>query len=94
MPTDTENEKAAPVDESVSDSQPQEKLKSYVAGAVCRHRSWGVGQIASRDDALGSLLIDFRSKKGHAMEFEYASQTLRILTEEHFEARILKDRPP
>lgn len=25
------------------------------------------------------------------MEFEYASQTLRILTEEHFEARILKD---
>ena len=91
MPTDTENEKVDPVDESASDSQSQEKLKSYVAGAVCRHRSWGVGQIASRDDALGSLLIDFRSKKGHAMEFEYASQTLRILTEEHFEARILKD---
>ena len=91
MPTDTENEKAAPTDESAPDSASQEKLKSYVTGAVCRHRSWGVGQIASRDDAIGSLLIDFRSKKGHAMEFEYASQTLRILTEEHFEARILKD---
>ena len=90
MPTDTENEKAAPVEESAADPQLQEKLKPLVPGAVCRHRSWGVGQIASRDDALGSLLIDFRSKKGHSMEFEYASQTLRILTEEHFEARILK----
>ena len=86
MPTDTENEKVAPVEESAADPQLQEKLKPLVPGAVCRHRSWGVGQIASRDDALGSLLIDFRTKKGHSMEFEYASQTLRILTEEHFEA--------
>ena len=91
MPTDTENEKSAPVEESPADPQLQEKLKPLVPGAVCRHRSWGVGQIASRDDALGSLLIDFRAKKGHSMEFEYASQTLRILTEEHFEARILKN---
>lgn len=91
MPTDTENEKATPAEESAQDSQAQEKLKPLVPGAVCRHRSWGVGQIVSRDDALGSLLIDFRSKKGHSMEFEYASQTLRILTDEHFEARILKN---
>ena len=40
---------------------------------------------------MGALLIDFRSKKGHSMEFEYATQTLKILTEEHVEARILKD---
>lgn len=91
MPTDTENEKAAPAEDSAPPSQISEKLKPLVPGAVCRHRSWGVGQIASRDEALGSLLIDFRSKKGHSMEFEYASQTLRILTEDHFEARILKD---
>ncbi|NDD56368.1 MAG: hypothetical protein EBZ44_01385 [Verrucomicrobia bacterium] len=91
MPTDTENETSSSTEESAQDPQVHEKLKPLVPGAVCRHRSWGVGQIVSRDDALGSLLIDFRSKKGHAMEFEYASQTLRILTDEHFEARILKD---
>jgi len=88
MPTDTENEKEASPEESAPAASPQDHLKP---GVVCRHRSWGVGEIASRDDALGSLLIDFRSKKGHPMEFEYATQTLRILAEEHFEARILKN---
>ena len=88
MPTDTENGKVTTQEESASESKAPDHFQP---GAVCRHRSWGVGQIASRDDSLGSLLIDFRSKKGHAMEFAYASQTLRILTEEHFEARIFKD---
>ncbi|NBS54521.1 hypothetical protein EBT23_02990 [bacterium] len=91
MPTDTENEDIAQTDQSAVNPQLQEKLKPLVPGAVCRHRSWGVGEIVSRDEALGSLLINFRTKKGHSMEFEYASQTLKVLTEEHFEARILKD---
>ena len=87
MPTDTENEKVDTQAESASETK---ALDHFQPGAVCRHRSWGVGQIASRDEALGSLLIDFRSKKGHAMEFEYASQTLKVLAEDHFEARIFK----
>ena len=91
MPIDTESENIAQTDQTAVDPQVQEKLKTMVPGAVCRHRSWGVGEIVSRDEALGSLLIDFRTKKGHAMEFEYASQTLRVLAEEHFEARILKN---
>ena len=94
MPTDTENEKTASTEESALDPQLQEKLNSMLPGAVCRHRSWGVGQIISRDEALGSLVIDFRAKKGHSMEFEYASQTLRVLEEEHFEARIFKNPAP
>ena len=91
MPTDTEKENIAQTDQSTVDPQVQEKLKTMIPGTVCRHRSWGVGEIVSRDEALGSLLIDFRTKKGHSMEFEYASQTLKVLTEEHFEARILKN---
>ena len=87
MPTDTEDEKVVTQEESASESKAPDHFQP---GAVCRHRSWGVGQIATRDEALGSLLIDFRSKKGHAMEFEYASQTLRVLAEDHFEARIFK----
>jgi len=87
MPTDTENEKVDTQAESASETKAPDHFQP---GAVCRHRSWGVGQIATRDEALGSLLIDFRSKKGHAMEFEYASQTLKVLAEDHFEARIFK----
>ena len=87
MPTDTENEKVVTQEESASETKAPDH---YQPGAVCRHRSWGVGQIATRDEALGSLLIDFRSKKGHSMEFEYASQTLKVLAEDHFEARIFK----
>ena len=69
MPTDTANEKVDTQEESASATKAPDHFQP---GAVCRHRSWGVGQIATRDEALGSLLIDFRSKKGHAMEFEYA----------------------
>ena len=87
MPTDTENEKVDTQAESASETKAPDHFQP---GAVCRHRSWGVGQIASRDEAPGSLLIDFRSKKGHAMEFEYASQTLKVLAEDHFEARIFQ----
>jgi transcription elongation GreA/GreB family factor len=92
MSTEAEAAPTASTDDSPAlDPQLQEKLKPLVPGAFCRHRSWGVGRIASRDEALQSLLIDFRSKKGHAMEFGYAAETLRLLAEDHFEARILKD---
>ncbi|MDA0324736.1 MAG: GreA/GreB family elongation factor [Verrucomicrobia bacterium] len=77
----------------VSDLDPkaQEKIKPLVPKAYCRHRSWGVGQIVEKDDALGAFLIDFRSKKGHSMEFGYAAEALKHLPDEHFEARILRE---
>jgi transcription elongation GreA/GreB family factor len=67
------------------------KLGPLAPGAYCRHRSWGVGKIASKDDALGAFLIDFRSKKGHPMEFGYAAQSLKPLGNDHLEARILRE---
>jgi transcription elongation GreA/GreB family factor len=67
------------------------KLGELAPGAYCRHRSWGVGKIASKDDALGAFQIDFRSKKGHPMEFGYAAQSLKHLGNDHLEARILRE---
>ena len=67
MPIDTENEQVDTQAESASEIKAPDHFQP---GAVCRHRSWGVGQIASRDEALGSLLIDFRSKKGHYRDWE------------------------
>jgi transcription elongation GreA/GreB family factor len=92
MPAETILEKET-VMEGTSDLDPklQAKLDCLLPGAYCRHRSWGVGKIASKDDALASLTIDFRSKKGHSMEFVYAAESLRPLGKDHFEARILRE---
>ena len=92
MPTEIESEKVDKMDDvSALDPKAQEKIKPLVPKAYCRHRSWGVGQIVEKDDALGSFLIDFRSKKGHSMEFGYAAEALKHLPDEHFEARILRE---
>ena len=92
MPTEMESEKVEKMDEA-SDLDPkiQEKLKNLVPKAYCRHRSWGVGQITEKDDALGAYLIDFRTKKSHSMEFGYAAESLRHLPDDHLEARILRE---
>jgi transcription elongation factor GreA-like protein len=92
MPTETENPEIEKM-EDVNDLDPkaQEKIKNLVPKAYCRHRSWGVGQIMQKDDALGAFLIDFRTKKGHSMEFGYAAESLKHLPDEHLEARILRE---
>jgi len=92
MPTEIETEEIVKM-EDVSDLDPksQAKLKPLIAQAYCRHRSWGVGQIVQKDDALGSFLIDFRTKKGHSMEFGYAAESLKHLPDDHLEARIMRE---
>ncbi len=92
MPAETILEEETVMEET-SDLDPKLKAKLDLLspGAYCRHRSWGVGKIASKDDTLASLTIDFRSKKGHSMEFVYAAESLRPLGKDHFEARILRE---
>jgi transcription elongation factor GreA-like protein len=92
MPTDTENPEIEKMEDVNNlDPKAQEKIKNLIPNAYCRHRSWGVGQITQKDDALGAFLIDFRTKKGHSMEFGYAAESLKHLPDEHLEARILRE---
>ncbi|NCY20855.1 hypothetical protein EBX31_02725 [bacterium] len=92
MSSDTEIEpKAATGEAATLDPQSQAKLDQLTPGSFCRHRSWGVGKIVAKDDALSSLTIDFRGKKGHPMEFGYAAQSLKSLGNDHLEAKILQD---
>jgi len=92
MPTEIENPEIEKMqDANDLDPKAQEKIKNLVPKAYCRHRSWGVGQITQKDDALGAFLIDFRTKKGHSMEFGYAAESLKHLPDEHLEARILRE---
>jgi transcription elongation GreA/GreB family factor len=60
-----------------------EKLKALTPGTYCTHRSWGFGQIKDWDAANDSVTIDFKSKKGHLMQFIYAAESLTPLPGDH-----------
>jgi transcription elongation factor GreA len=52
-------------------------------GTFCLHKSWGFGQINSRNLLLNQVLIDFQSKKQHPMQLLYAAETLQALAPDH-----------
>ena len=60
-----------------------EKLKLLVPGTYCLHRSWGFGQIKEWNNASDSVSIDFKSKRGHVMQFAYAAESLTPLVANH-----------
>ncbi|MCX6936112.1 MAG: GreA/GreB family elongation factor, partial [Verrucomicrobia bacterium] len=92
MPAATELDEVTTMEETQDlDPKLQAKLDQLAPGSYCRHRSWGVGKITSKDDAIGSFTIDFRSKKGHPMEFAYAAESLKPLGDDHLEARVLRE---
>jgi transcription elongation GreA/GreB family factor len=60
-----------------------EKLKLLVPGTYCVHRSWGFGRIKDWDSTHESVIIDFKSKSGHLMQFAYAAESLTALAPDH-----------
>lgn len=54
--------------------------------------SWGFGQIQSMDTFYGKVIIDFESKKNHAMSLAVASQNLTIAADDHIMTQFLKDK--
>jgi len=60
-----------------------EKLKLLAPGTYCVHRSWGFGKIKDWDAARESVIIDFKSKSGHVMQFAYAAESLTALAPDH-----------
>ncbi len=68
-----------------------EKLKKLQPGAYCSSRSWGFGQIRSWDSDGDALIIDFKGKSAHAMQFGYAADTLVPIPTEHVLAQIQID---
>ncbi len=60
-----------------------EKLKLLAPGTYCIHRSWGFGKIKDWDSAHESVIIDFKSKSGHLMQYAYAAESLTALAPDH-----------
>jgi len=68
-----------------------EQLDKLKPGTYCLHKSWGFGQVAEWNLLLNQIVIDFQSKKGHAMQLAYAADNLQPLAPEHFLARKATD---
>lgn len=88
---DTATELKQLVDSEIIGSELAPKLEQLQPGTCCSHRSWGLGIIKDWNTTLGQVIIDFQTKPGHAMEFEYAVASLRTLTPEHIQSRILNN---
>ena len=62
-------------------------LEKLPTGAYCLHKSWGFGRIAEINFLLNQAVIDFKTKKGHTMQLQYAAESLTPLAEDHILVR-------
>src|SRR5260221_9444348 len=60
-----------------------DKLKWLAPGTYCVHRSWGFGRIKDWNSVTESVIIDFKSKHGHVMQYAYAAESLTPLAPDH-----------
>ena len=51
-------------------------LEKLGPGAFVMHKSWGFGQIDSFDFLVNQVTINFKGKKGHTMQLQYAAESL------------------
>jgi transcription elongation factor GreA len=62
-------------------------LEAMEPAAYVVHRSWGFGQIKSYNEATQKLVIDFKGKKGHAMDPAFCLHTMEVLPSNHLLVR-------
>jgi len=67
-------------------------LAKLAPGTFVQHKSWGYGVIVSHDFLLSQTVIDFKTKKGHTMQFQYAGESLTALPADHIASRKFKSR--
>lgn len=59
------------------------RLESLTAGKYCSHKSWGFGKVREVDSDTNQIIIDFQTKKGHAMQLDYAVESLNSHPDDH-----------
>ncbi len=66
-------------------------LVQLTESGYCYHRSWGFGKITTIDTVFGRFIIDFQTKPGHAMDLDFAAQSLKPISSDHIYARKVSD---
>src|ERR1700758_3706801 len=66
-------------------------LDQLQPGTYVLHKSWGFGQIDSLNFLVSQMTINFKAKKGHSMQLQYAAESLQPITSEHILAQKAAD---
>jgi transcription elongation GreA/GreB family factor len=88
---DAEVQKA--VDAGKLTAQAGQALDKLLPGSYCYHKSWGFGRVDSVNFLVSQLTIDFRGKKGHSMQLQYAAESLQPIPADHILALKASDLP-
>jgi len=64
-----------------------EAVEKLAPGEFCQHKSWGFGRVGEWSLITGQIFIDFKGKKGHPMQVQYAAETLLHIPSTHILAR-------
>jgi transcription elongation GreA/GreB family factor len=78
---DAEVQKA--VDAGKLTAQAGKALDQLLPGSYCYHKSWGFGRVEAINFLVSQLTIDFRGKKGHSMQLQYAAESLQPIPADH-----------
>ena len=62
-------------------------LAKLPPGTFVQHKSWGYGVVVAHDFLLSQTTIDFKAKKGHSMQLQYAGESLTALPSDHIAAK-------
>jgi len=66
-------------------------LEKLPPGTYVLHKSWGFGRIESINFLINQIIIDFKGRKGHAMQLQYAADSLQPIGSEHILAQKAQD---
>jgi len=58
-------------------------LDRLLPGSYCFHKSWGFGRVEAVNFLVSQLTVDFRGKKGHSMQLQYAAESLQAIPADH-----------
>lgn len=58
-------------------------LAALKPGTYCLHKSWGFGRIDSLNFLVNQITVDFKTKKGHTMQLQYAAESLQAIPDGH-----------
>jgi transcription elongation GreA/GreB family factor len=62
-------------------------LQNLQPGGYVVHKSWGFGRIDSINFLVNQITIDFRGKKAHTMQLQYAAESLQPISSDHILAQ-------
>jgi transcription elongation GreA/GreB family factor/transcription elongation factor GreA-like protein len=68
-----------------------EALTQLAPGTFVQHKSWGFGRVAGIDFLVHQMTIDFKAKKGHPMQLQYAAESLMPIPTGHIAAQKVAD---